>query len=73
MYLSEIDYSRRSKSKYLDALSYDTCYGEECVSKQHGAVVARGAHNPEVTRSKRVAAIHFLVPTCSMNSACCTF
>jgi len=25
--------------------------------QQHGAVVARGAHNPEVTRSKRVAAI----------------
>ena len=28
-------------------------------TKQHGAVVARGAHNPEVTRSKRVAAIRF--------------
>jgi hypothetical protein len=29
--------------------------------QQHGAVVARGAHNPEVTRSKRVAAILFCI------------
>jgi len=55
----------------------DDDLSSQYLTQQPGAVVVRGAHNPEVTRLKRVAAIinavtveiRFLIPKISM----CTF